>query len=680
MKSLKFSNKNLFYNMVKRFRPMLLLFSIVLCLCIPVVCMLIFSSESSSSYYESDLSNTADAIAHIMGRGFLLASAAFGVFAGCAVRRYDMNRRSAVLLASLPVRRERLFAIEFGAGWVCYLGATVITLVFTTVVYTMYGVTGEIVGLLACVGAGAIWFFFFYALTLFIGTLCGMTSIQFLLTAVVVFYLPATLGLIVSLAGNTFYRFIDTSFYISSEVLMRICPCIRLVVDIAESVMVEEPMDGILPLYQGALIYLVAALVLSGLCIPILRTRKHERAGSPIMYSRVNGVVKYAVIVPCTLLTGQIFYVTRSVVAMIWGLIIGGVLSFMLMNVILEKNARAYFKGIKGFAVFAACFAVCFTLLAIDPANMDEYIPSPSFTDRVNIELGSETVTFTDSDDIEMVNRIVDHAQKKSEVSVSHNSYGYYDYYVYDYDSKPLYDDDYAYPQNAYYNNPMFDNAENYYMTVWVVYYPKVGLPISKYIYLGDIEEVRDDVERLWNSAQTRNAFIDSALALDADYADHANTGTMHVCTGGEVLSTDDESLYKDKMNLLLTELKKVDAPMYSDSMGPVVAVIEHDSGYTFPIYYNEVYAGVHTVLADIVDEPLPTEGLDELFEDVDKAVVTGEESGIEHTDREKIKELYLASIGVHNWDSPYPVGDRVTFSNNEGTKNYYTYLHVKTE
>lgn len=673
MKSLKFSNKNLFYNTVKRFRPMLVLFSIALCLCMPVVCMLVFSSEVSSNLYSVSLSNTAEALAHIIGREFLVASSAFGVFAGCTVRRYDMNRRSAVLLASLPVRREKLFAIEFGAGWVCYLGATAITLVFTAIVYLIYGVIGEIVWLLACVGAGFMWFFFFYALTLFIGMLCGMTSIQFLLTAVAVFYLPATLGLIVSLAGNTFYRFIDTSYYVSGVVLKSISPFIRLIYDLVESFIVEEPLDGIWPLYRGALIYFVAALVLSALCIPVLRKRKHERAGSPIMYSRVNGVVKYAVIVPCALLTGLIFYVTESVVSMIWGLAIGGVLSFMLMNVILEKNARAYFKGIKGFGIFAACFAVCFTLLAADPANMDEYIPSPAFTDRVHIALGNETVAFTEEEDIEAVNRIVKYAQ--TDDYSPHGYYDYYDYYGYDYGYQEG-DDSYTYPLNAQYDNPMYGNADNYYMTVRVVYFPKVGLPISKYIYLDNISGVRDDVERLWNSSETRNAFIDVALAGDSDFADYANTGTLYVCTGGEVLSTDDENLYKGKMNLLLTELKKVDAPMYSDSMGPVVAVIEHGSGYTFPIYYNEAYAAVHTVIADTVEEPIPTEGLDLLLENVDKATVETAEGKQEYTAPEKIKELYLAGVGVHAWDIPYSLGDRVTFSDEEGTGNYYTYLY----
>ena len=633
----KFLGRNLLTDTYKRMRPMTVLFSIVLGLCMPVLCLLMLSTNSTpgSSF---DISK---AMAHIIGREYVLLSAAFGVFAGCIVMRRYMKRQSAVLFASVPVRRERLFLINYASGWLSYLTATAIALALTCGVFLLYGSLSQIGGFFECMGAGIIWFFFAYSLTAFAGTLCGLTSIQFLFICVILAYLPATVAMTSFLVDDVFYEFINVNYYLSADVMEYLSPVVRLFMNVIESFLDSsfDAHDGVHHLYSGWLWYTLVAAALCALSVFVLRVRKHERAGAPIMFGWLNTVVKFAVMIPCTLLTGIVFYVTESLLFMIVGFAVGAVLSFMLMNVILEKNPRAYFNGIKGLGIYVLCFGACFALLAIDPMGVNELIPSASSVKSASIYLDGVQVTFTDAEDIERVNTIMKVAQEDE----AEHRYGQLDFY------------------------------SIHSMNVNVVYELGGGIPFAKYAFLSSTFTVNEELSELLMSEEYREAVKAQAEEqLDNEYIEDVSLEYIANYSGEYGYST--AHLSKEEAKRMLELIESNYRYFVSRELGPQVATLRVGyTAYGIPIYY-EYMEEIHSLIPYGDRAYYPTPDINKYLARMDKVRLgTGEE----FTDHGIIKEMFLKSAGLNPshllMDSISPENE-VTFIC--GGQEWITYLY----
>lgn len=639
MKLPKFlDKKSLLLNAYKRMRPMTVLFSIVLGLCMPVLCLLMLSTGSTSVDY-LDISKV---LAHIMGREYVLISAAFGVFAGCSVMRSYTKRQSAVLFASLPVRREKLFLINYASGWLSYLTATVISVVLTCGVFLMYGGLSQIGGLFSCMGAGIIWFFFAYSLTAFAGSLCGLTSIQFLFTGTILAYLPAVTALTAFLVDDVFYEFINVNYYLSAETMEYLSPVVRLFVNVIESFAdTLNGHDGVHHLYSGWLWYTLAAVALTAFATLILRLRKPERAGTPIVFSGLNSVVKYAIMIPCTLLMGIVFYVTESLLFMVVGFAVGAVLSFMLLNVILEKNPRAYFKGIRGLGIYVLCFGAIFAMLAIDPFGVNEYIPSPESAKSATIYLDGVPVEFTDKDDIERVNAIMKAAQE-DEVE-----------------------------QRYYYLSDGYYGLHS--MNVIVVYELGGGIPFAKYAFLASTSTVNEEYSELLMSDEYREAVKAQAEEqLNNGYIEDISLEYIANYNGEYGYST--AHLSKEEAKRMLELIEDNYRFFVSRELGPQVATLHLGyTAYGIPIYY-EYMEEIHSQIPHREREYYPTADINKYLARMDKVRLgTGEE----FTDRGIIRDMFLKSEGFnpsHTLMESYSPENEVTFIC--GYQEWITYLY----
>ena len=235
MKLPRISDKNLLFNQIKRNFPMLLLFTIIFMLAVPLCTMISLGQDAcrpvNFSDYQEYLNAVHDYGANVakgIGYAAVILSVLMGVFAACSVSRYLMNRTSAVLFGSLPVRREKQLAIHFLTGAICYAASLILASFVELLVLAAKGYAGHFSIYLSYAGMGFVGFLVFYALTLFIGMVCGMTSMQFVMTGVAVFYLPATWGLLLS-CFDTFYANTDLSYYFSWNINKFLSPVLRLV-------------------------------------------------------------------------------------------------------------------------------------------------------------------------------------------------------------------------------------------------------------------------------------------------------------------------------------------------------------------------------------------------------------------------------------------------------------------
>ena len=112
------------------------------------------------------------------------------------------NKTSAVLFGSLPVRREKQLAVSFLTGAVYYLGALLFASLLGLAVFASNGALAQFPIYLEYGLTSVVFFFLFYTLTQLFGMLCGMSSMQFVMTGLCLAYLPATIALLLVTADQ----------------------------------------------------------------------------------------------------------------------------------------------------------------------------------------------------------------------------------------------------------------------------------------------------------------------------------------------------------------------------------------------------------------------------------------------------------------------------------------------
>ena len=632
MKSTKLYNKNFFFMTLRRNMPLMLLFSVVMFMGIPMIILL-----SADTLKESNTLSSVNLLCGDLGFFSIVISSAFGVFAGCSSMRQYMNKRSAVFFGALPVRREKQFASFVGAGAVCYAAAVIITGVMSALILGLYGASAGTGILIKLLLQGTVWFFFFYALTAFFGALCGLTSIQFLFTCTALFYIPVTLVL---LAANLdrlgSYNFIDFYRYLGLSLFRFISPVFDLVYCAKNYVFAEQTVSP-LPAHI-IIIYAAAGAVLLCLAALMLRSRKHSLAGQPVVYRAVAGTAKYAVMIPAALLIGIIFEVTAGTTAMLIGFAVGALLAFMLMNVILSKNPRAYFTGLRGLAVFAAAFAVSFGLIWADPVGVNEYIPGAGSVTEARISFGGYNFKYTDESEIKAVNDIIDYAQRQSSLT----------------SPGARTDDKYisSTEQNTEINDSYDSYIDSYGGKLDVDYKLKSGLTLSKSVCISDFSSLREQSAVVFSDKKVRSYIAEALKKSEYVYASG--------CLGGRI-QEDDEYYRYDSRELTSTLaaaladlIENGEGSLYREDCGPAICTVSANRLHrSVPIYLEGDYADAAKKLAALNSDDvlfIPTE---KNLDDYLSFIVSAGSDGKTYTDREEIKELWLDSIGLVGWEFP---------------------------
>lgn len=611
MKLPAISDRNLLMNQLKRSLPMLLLFTIILVLTVPLCAMLSLGQDTLNPVYYSNyqdylnaLDQFAEDIAKGIGYAVVILSSFMGVFAGCTVCRYLMNKTSAVLFGSLPVRREKQLAVSFLTGAVYYLGALLFASLLGLAVFASNGALAQFPIYLEYGLTSVVFFFLFYTLTQLFGMLCGMSSMQFVMTGLCLAYLPATIALLL-VTADQFYTHLDLTYYFTWDLAQKLSPAARMFFT------VQNPLSLLEYVVFGLLSVLL--LLLSGW---IYRHRDNAKAGQPFVFDRVASVAKYMLMVPATLFVGCFFYMLESTGWMIAGLAIGAVLSFMLLNVLFSKNARAFFQNIKGLCIYAVAFAACFLLVALDPLGADDYIPAADDLQYVSIDQWGENLQLKTKENIEAVNQIVKYAAEQKNG-----------------DSTGLY---YPGPISYYAGSEHFR----------VIYKLKNGVVLSRYIQFEQSEALKPYYDQIYSSQEMTDALWDCFDQMETVMA----SGLAYQKEG---YYYEQFELPQDRAEAFKTLYKQACGEhIFSSDRGPVIMSIS-DGNYEYPIYLHDDFADCISYLVKhnlyTTSGQLPTKDhLDEFLAGITSATLYNEngEKAETVTDKDQIKQLYENSCG----------------------------------
>ena len=190
-----------------------------------------------------------------------------------------------------------------------------------------------------------------YTFTVMCGMLCGTRSFHLIFTGIAAFVGPALVGSL-SLIADTVCIFLRPGYLDADGEIFACSSPFTLVIFRLEQNGLLSPLTFAL-LCAASILFFAVALIL-------LRIRPTEGAESPVIFKPVGVVLKYVVMSLATVFFGFFFgeIFGSGDFWMIFGMISGAILSFLFMNILIQRNARKMFSGLPGLVAFALCFAL----------------------------------------------------------------------------------------------------------------------------------------------------------------------------------------------------------------------------------------------------------------------------------------------------------------------------------
>lgn len=458
----------LFNFTAKQFWTTILLFTIILFFVLPVPILMMVSERSIIDAddllrLKQDISEDwAESIRYII----VVLMSVFGVVVSCSRFKYLKNKVSIDFYHSLPVKRGQLFLTQLGVSALSLAIPYIFNILFTLIVIASNGLITEtlIVNVLIMSADAFVYTTFFFALCTLVGMVSGLTAVQLTLTVVAVFIIPAVYITILAFI-NIFNENMWFTFYADPALFEKLSPALRFVFE-------AEPLH----VFEAITLLLVSVLIF-GAAYAIYMHRKSERAGTPVVFAPLGEVIKYVLVFLGTMLGGLLFYyIMDSFFWTVFGMICGMVLVFMLVNTILNKTARAMFKGWKGLCIFGAAAAVAFTMLMTNAFGINSNIPKPENTSRVvvNFDSAVSDMEFTD----------------KEVIKALHTVYTDSDWTEFDgrYDSVMWYD----------------------YIYMEIVFYPDFGIPVAKTVRIYNKSDFAEEFRTILDSEEFKTQYVNA--------------------------------------------------------------------------------------------------------------------------------------------------------------------------
>lgn len=367
----KISFVNLCVENMKRRMWLLVLTILTFFISMPLAMMV--ALQQAAGYYNVSQEYYLDVFFAFFGIGFHTVLTA-GLAIVCAIAGFAwlFSKKKVDLYHSIPVKREKMFAVCYLNGILVYLIPYLTGCLICLVIIGQYlSLTGSMLSMAAMtVGIHILFYLFFYNLMLVAVMLTG-NMINCLITGGVLFvYAIALRGLLeVYLA-----TFIGTYYNQGSSFLeeMRFSSPLMALIYFAEHFVKRE--NSMLRYLLGSsfALYLLQCFVLMALAgvlaLLLYRRRPSEAAGRSIAFSKILNLYRILLVIPLSLGSGIFFMALVSgtdMVATAWlifGLIFGLVLSHGFIEVLFQMDIRAMFSYKKqllvtGVIVFLVAFS-----------------------------------------------------------------------------------------------------------------------------------------------------------------------------------------------------------------------------------------------------------------------------------------------------------------------------------
>ena len=456
----------LFKFTAKQFWTTILLFTIILFFILPVPVLLTISNRVIDS--ADDLIRLKNEFAEdwvsVIRYFVVIAVSIFGIVVSCARFGYLKNKVSIDFYHSLPVKRKQLFLTQLTTAFITLAIPYIFNIIFTLAVLASNGLISEtlLVNVLIMSAETFIYSIFFFTLSTLVGMISGLGAVHFTLTVVATYVIPVICLVSIAFVG-IFSENFWFDYYFNVGFFEKTSPAMRFLLN-NDTMRVAE---------SSVMLFIAAAMLVGSYAIYMVR--KSERAGTPVVFTPLGEIIKYILVYIGTLCGGLLFYaMTEDNFWTIFGMVCGMTLVFMLVNTILNKTARAMFKGWKGLIIFGAVAIAAFFVLVTNAFGINTNVPTPGSTSRIEVSIGSD----------------IDHYEfrDKEVIKALHTIYT---------EGGDYYRDGYKYG--------IKDSYESFNMDI--VFYPKLGIPVAKSVRIYNKSEFIEEFKTILNSEEFKEQY-----------------------------------------------------------------------------------------------------------------------------------------------------------------------------
>lgn len=500
----------LLLNTIKRRWTTALLIAIIMFFVLPVPLLMIFSEALR---HDQALFDIARQWGEVIRFPLVPIVSVLAVVIACVMQRYLHNKVSIDFFHSLPISRTRLLASQLCSGYILLMIPTLIMFLAAMLIIAVNGaMSGELMRLaLIALFESVIYSLLFYSIASLVGVVTGVTAVHLILTAVAIFIVPLIYVFVV-LFAQIFVEHMWLEYYLEMKVLVNLSPVLRFCC-VADNLNLIEVM-----------LFLIFTVIFFALTFFVCKRFKSERAGTSVIFAPLGEVIKYLLVFPMTLAGGLLFNaIMNNGIWMLFGMLCGGILTFMLANTILNKSSKAMFRGLKVLVGYAVVFVAVLLIAVSNAARTNKAINGSLSKVELILDDNTTLISFTDKEVIEAARKLYN---ERTEYSSGRDFYELY--------GDQLYGEDY----DMYYLDDCYQRLD-----MKVVFHPTVGIPTAKDISIYNKNELADAVKTILDSEEFKTQYTERLASVD-------NRSNLRRMTSIYSMSFEEDRCYYNDINV----------------------------------------------------------------------------------------------------------------------------------
>lgn len=300
---------------------------------------------------------------------------------------YLYDRKKVDLYHSVPVDRNRRFAVIYVNGIIIYLTATLVSLLIGIVAAAVQGaVNGSV---LAVTGFGFVWHLLFFLVLYHTAILAVMlTGNQFVglgVAGLMVVY-EMFLYYLISAMQSAFFQTVSGFYVEHAPKLSVLEDYFKHTWDIKRTADTREVAQHVLPYYGKWFILAVVILAAAWICY---RKRPSEAAGKAMAFPVIGQILKVVTVIPVGLGIGMWVHNAAYGNTMLTAasMIGGGVIVCAAMEVIFDFDIKSLFRHLATSGIVVAGIIFVFLIFKMDIFGYDAYLPQESKLDSIALNV-----------------------------------------------------------------------------------------------------------------------------------------------------------------------------------------------------------------------------------------------------------------------------------------------------
>lgn len=300
---------------------------------------------------------------------------------------YLYSRRKVDLYHSVPVDKNKRFAVVYVNGIIMYLASTLVSILIGVIAAVVQGaVNGEV---MADIGLGFLWNLLFFMVAYHTVILAVMLTGNLFITFCAVGVLLAYEPILYDLMENMQYWFFETvsGFFVTHE------PKLSVLYDYDTHIKYFKQPGEVAAMAKRLLPYygkwFILALVLLAAAWWCYRKRPSEAAGKAVAFARIEPYVKVAVSIPLGVGLGMWIHNAAYGNAVLTAISMagGGLLVCAAMEVIYDFDIKSLFRHLVSSGIAVAAIVFIFLVFKMDLFGYDDYIPSADEVESVAVSV-----------------------------------------------------------------------------------------------------------------------------------------------------------------------------------------------------------------------------------------------------------------------------------------------------